>query len=140
MQKTKDMALLSFVLNFFHGVLIGKREKVLLTPTVGKLPYLCYIYRVCACVRTCVFVCVFFSCVFVCLCLCFCDDQESVCVAPLLILRGLKCLTPVTRFPLRPPSICLHLLLPYLSSTWVFLHFMVSDLCSLLCLRFVFSV
>ena len=61
MQKTKDMALLSFVLNLFHGVLIGKREKVLLTPTVGKLPYLRYIYRVCASVRTCVFVCV---CVF----------------------------------------------------------------------------
>ena len=30
MQKTKDMALLSFVLNFFHGVLIGKKGKVLL--------------------------------------------------------------------------------------------------------------
>ena len=52
MQKTKDMALLSFVLNFFHGVLIGKKEKVLLTPAVGKLPYLCYIS--CACMRACV--------------------------------------------------------------------------------------
>ena len=98
MPKTKDMALLSFVLNFFHGVFIGKKEKVLLTPTVGKLPYLCYIY--CACVRVCVCVCGFSV---VCLCLCFCDGQEAVCVAPLLILRGAKCLTPVTRFPLRPP-------------------------------------
>ena len=60
MPKTKDMALLSFVLNFFHGVFIGKKEKVLLTPTVGKLPYLCYISRVCACVRACVFLCVCF--------------------------------------------------------------------------------
>ena len=90
MQKKKDMALLSFVLNFFHGVLIGKKEKVLLTVTV--------------CLRACVCLCVcLFCCVFVCLCLYFCDGQESVCVAPLLILRGLKCLTPVTRFPLRPP-------------------------------------
>ena len=46
MPKTKDMALLSFVLNFFHRVFIGKKEKVLLTPTVGKLHYLCYICRV----------------------------------------------------------------------------------------------
>ena len=29
-KKTKDIALLSFVLNFFHGVLIGKKGKVLL--------------------------------------------------------------------------------------------------------------
>ena len=51
----------------------------------------------CECVFMCVCVCVcvcLFSCVFLCLCLCFCDGQESVCVAPLLILRGLKCLSP----------------------------------------------
>ena len=58
------LCLLSLVLNFFHGVLIGKKEKVLLTPTVGKFPYLCYISRVCACVRTCVFFFQFRVCVF----------------------------------------------------------------------------
>ena len=47
-------------MNFFHGVLIGKKMKVLLTPTVGKLPYLCYISCVCAfaCMRVFVCVCV----------------------------------------------------------------------------------
>ena len=57
-KKTKDMALLSFDLNFFHGVLIGKKEKVLLTPTVRKLLHI-YIVCVRACVRVCL--CVFFS-------------------------------------------------------------------------------
>ena len=73
--------------------------------TVGKLPYLCYIF-LCACV--CVFVCVFsdfwaFVWLRVGVFMFFGGDQQSVCVVLLLILRGLKCLTPVTRFPLRPP-------------------------------------
>ena len=53
MQKTKDMALLSFVLNFFHVVLIGKKEKVL----GNCLIFAKYLACVFACVR--VFVCVF---------------------------------------------------------------------------------
>ena len=90
-------------MNFFHGVLIGKKGKVLLFCWEIALSLLYIFVSVCVCLSVCFRISGrLFGCVFVCLCF-FGGYQESACVAPLLILRGLKSLSPVTRFSLRPP-------------------------------------